>query len=425
MRPLYTWFYLFCAAAYAQNTLKITASYPRDGVCTTCALVLGSDLLDSWGTCDSQASWNGFNFQALEYVGENTWVTTLQYATEDVSKTIGITFALVNTAPGTQENTLHHKRAPPPSSNCSSLSSVVPLMLHVGAPIRIILQQTQTEAHYYPYFCTSEGILENIINVYSPQFGNARTLYVYKPPSLIENPQPREMDVLFVFDGLMVSVLGFHLNQLIVSGQIKDVLVVGIDSINRTLELSPTPCDFDACTSNCPPWVAGWDPKCKCDTPEYWKNHTGGLPRMLQFITSNVMPLIKEKYEIKLNPERTSILGTSLGGLAACYTPFLTPLITTGICMSPSLYWNCEEFSSEILLRMVRPGVRIYMDAGSGEPRILYPTRNAFARAKQTIGFFEGGNLWMKIWQNHYHDSGCFLRRMYEPLLRVFGVENK
>jgi predicted alpha/beta superfamily hydrolase len=246
------------------------------------------------------------------------------------------------------------------------------------------------------------------------------------PPGLIENPFSRQIDVLYVYDGQQVSILNIILDPMIITGLIKELVVIGIPSTgNRTYELSPTPCNFDACANNCPPYTSGLDPKCNCGTGEFSPARTGGLPKNIDFLLNTVKPVVEKQYGYTSTPKQSGILGSSFGGLAACYTPFLTSQITRAACLSPSLYWNCEEFNNTVLPSAFPNDIMLYLDAGTAESRILYPTRNAWSTILNTDGYNEGGNTFFKIWENHYHDTTAIIRRLYYSLMMLFGADSK
>jgi len=306
---------------------------------------------------------------------------------------------------------------------------ITPFLSAQGRHHKTILLAGTTVVRYYPYFCSSGGRIDNM-TIYSPQFSDFRQIFIYVPPGLIENPFPRQVDVLYVYDGQQVSIFNFLLDPLIITGLISEMVVIGIPStVNRTYELTPTPCNFDACANNCPPYTSGLDPKCNCGTGEFSPYKTGGLPKNIDFILNTVKPAVENQYRYTSIPERSGILGSSLGGLAACYTPFMTNQITRAACVSPSLYWNCEEFNNTVLPKYNTPNTNndmvLYLDAGTAEPRIMYPAKNAWTTLLNTDGFNEGGNVFLKIWENQYHDTTAILRRLYYPFMKLFGADSK
>lgn len=92
----------------------------------------------------------------------------------------------------------------------------------------------------YPFFFSSQGRLETIPSFASARLGNARNLYVFLPPSYDENRLKR-YPVLYMQDGrnLFEAALAFGgvewqvdetFEEMIVQGQAREVIVVGIDS---------------------------------------------------------------------------------------------------------------------------------------------------------------------------------------------------
>lgn len=113
----------------------------------------------------------------------------------------------------------------------------------------------------HPFFCTQQGVIQEIPNVYSPQLNNSRPVFIYLPPSMVENPLPRtNANLLVLLDGQVLPWFNQTIGVLAVSGAIEETVVVGVPSLpdTRTYELT-----FSVCKpcANCP----GGDPSaCNC-----------------------------------------------------------------------------------------------------------------------------------------------------------------
>lgn len=100
------------------------------------------------------------------------------------------------------------------------------------------------------------------------------------------------------------------------TGSIPPIIVVGIKSINRTRDFSPT------VSKNSP--------------------NSGNGPNYLDFIEKEVLTYVKKNY--RTHPF-TLLQGHSLGGLFTTYALMEKPnLFDAHLIMSPSFWWNKEEF---------------------------------------------------------------------------------
>ncbi|MBA4136110.1 MAG: esterase [Opitutus sp.] len=97
------------------------------------------------------------------------------------------------------------------------------------------------------------------------------------------------------------------------------------------------------------------------------------------FVLADVLPAVRRRYGLKLAPERTGILGASLGGLAAFDLAWHHPEVFGFVgVFSGSLWWRGEdgdaaaEQSSRLAHRLVRgterpPAVRLWFQAGTAD----------------------------------------------------------
>jgi hypothetical protein len=107
------------------------------------------------------------------------------------------------------------------------------------------------------------------------------------------------------------SMMSGILEQQAWAGQIPEMILVGIQNINRTRDFTPT----------------------KTENP-----NSGGSDRFLEFIEKEVIPLVEEKYRTR--PFRV-FAGHSLGGLLAFYTFISRPdMFNAYIAVSPVLHWD-------------------------------------------------------------------------------------
>ncbi|WP_437898719.1 alpha/beta hydrolase [Sorangium sp. So ce124] len=181
-----------------------------------------------------------------------------------------------------------------------------------------------------------------------PGFQGERNVRVYLPS---EGGNAGPSPVLFLFDGQNVFhddpsySGGWHLHQAVrdLSGRgLAAPVLVGIDhgGSERLTELSPFPGD-------------GSD---------------GRLDDFLGWITSEIVPAVRERFAVRRDPAGTAIGGSSMGGLAALYAHFRRPdVLGAALCMSPSLWFAERKIFDFIASQAVPASSRLYIDAGAQE----------------------------------------------------------
>ena len=143
-----------------------------------------------------------------------------------------------------------------------------------------------------------------------------------KRPIIISLPSGYEKGnsnypVLYLTDGLqnIWHALG-TIEVLTRTGSMPPVIVVGIESLDRNRDFSPTE------NKNSP--------------------GSGGGPKYLEFMEKELIPFIDSNY--RTQPFRI-LEGHSMGGLFAAYALMEKPkLFNAYIIMSPSFWWNNEEY---------------------------------------------------------------------------------
>ncbi len=162
-----------------------------------------------------------------------------------------------------------------------------------------------------------------------------RRFSVYVPPGGVKPGLP----LLIVFDGpvyqrtVRVPVM---LDNLIADGRIKPVAAVFVSQINRMVELEPN----EAFT---------------------------------QFITSELLPHVRQKYNTSSDPARNVVMGSSHGGLAANALAIARPDLFGGvISQSASLWWRppndtAPEYFARLIARAPKKPIRFYLEVGSFE----------------------------------------------------------
>ncbi|MGA2980085.1 MAG: alpha/beta hydrolase-fold protein [Terriglobales bacterium] len=156
-------------------------------------------------------------------------------------------------------------------------------------------------------------------------FGNTRLLRVWLPPDY-DGWGATRYPVLYLNDGQNLfdpatAFAGAHwrvgetATRLITEQKIRPLIIVGIDNTkSRANEYIPY--------KSKDPRVLNAQGKCYPD-----------------FLQSEVMPLIEERYSVLKGPENTGLGGSSLGGLIALYTQLAAPGVFGRLLIeSPSLF---------------------------------------------------------------------------------------
>lgn len=167
-------------------------------------------------------------------------------------------------------------------------------------------------------------ILGTIVEIYSKELSENRTLNIYLPEGYNENDSIN-YPVIYLLDGsadedfIHIAGLVQFFNFPWVNILPKSILV-GIANVDRRRDFTfPTSVEKD-----------------KKDFPT-----TGGSNKFIAFISNELQPFIEKNY--RTNSSKT-IIGQSLGGLLATEILFEKPqLFSKYIIISPSLWWDKES----------------------------------------------------------------------------------
>lgn len=175
----------------------------------------------------------------------------------------------------------------------------------------------------------------------SAVMGQEREINVWLPPGHGETG--RRYPVLYVLDGGQAQ--DFHhisgLAQLgTVNGSTRDVIVVGVASVDRRNEL--------ALRSSNPDLIAQYPTQ-------------GDSARFRRFLAEEVIPFTQTTFA---TGDTSVLMGESLAGLFVVETALKTPgLFDTYVAISPSLWWDDGELAgqAESLMEAYPPGPRTLM----------------------------------------------------------------
>ena len=195
---------------------------------------------------------------------------------------------------------------------------------------------------------TVVGNVKVLANLQSPELGNSRDILVYLPPTYETGSQ--KYPVLYTHDGqnLFDETTSFsgewHVDETMeeLSQEGIEAIIVGIPNAGaeRMDEYSPF---LD-------------------------EKYGGGRgDDYLAFIIQTLKPIIETDFRVKIGPQNTGLLGSSMGGFISLYGFFRHPEIfgLAGI-MSPSI-WFANGAIFRFMAQTPFVGGRIYMDVGTRE----------------------------------------------------------
>jgi enterochelin esterase-like enzyme len=173
-------------------------------------------------------------------------------------------------------------------------------------------------------------------------------LRVYLPPGYQTQRGGREYGVLLVYDGNQYTTAvptPMILDNMIAAHVIAPVIAVFLESPNRDVEFPPND-DFQ------------------------------------KFIGTELVPELRRHYRISRDPRKSTVLGSSYGGLAATYTAFEHPDIFGRVVSQSGSYgwapsaanqpfWRTPNPDAAWLIRQIaespRKPIRFHLDAGLWE----------------------------------------------------------
>jgi predicted alpha/beta superfamily hydrolase len=256
----------------------------------------------------------------------------------------------------------------------------------------------------YPFFQAQGGSLVKVNNFSSPQLGNSRTLRIYLPPSYGQNPLKR-YPVLYMHDGqnLFEASTAFGgvewqvdetADSLINSGQLDELIVVGVDNggANRIYEYTP------------------------CCDPQYGG---GGADVYERFLLETVKPYIDQNFRTLTSNKNTAIMGSSLGGLVSFYIGRRHPEVFSKLAgLSSSFWWNNQALTQQVEASTTKVAVNIYIDAGTSSDGLTETTRMRDALVAD--GYVQAKDLYYYVAQGASHNEASWAARLNLPLTYLF-----
>jgi predicted alpha/beta superfamily hydrolase len=252
----------------------------------------------------------------------------------------------------------------------------------------------------YPFFGAPIGMVSIVAGFESPQLKNRRSLRIYLPPSYQENAAKR-YPVLYMHDGQNLfdaksAAYGTEwgidetVNQLVATGVMDEVIVVGID--------------------NTPDRIAEYTPCCD-------PKHGGGkLDAYQAFVVDTVKPAIDKMLRTLPGKDNTAIMGSSMGAIASLVIAQNRPdVFSKAGGVSSSFWWNDKALVRQIPARVP---VRFYIDAGTDGDRIEETMQMRDAMLAR--GYVAGADLLYYQAEGGSHDEKSWAARVAKPLTWFF-----
>jgi enterochelin esterase family protein len=233
-----------------------------------------------------------------------------------------------------------------------------------------------------------------LFRVRSALLDNERRVWVYTPPGYTAGPDV-PYPLLVVFDGfayLRAIPTPTILDNLIAAARIAPCVALFVDNVDRDREL---PC----------------------------------YPPFADFLAGELLPWALERYAVTADPARTTVAGSSYGGLAAVYAGYHHPEVFGNVISQSGAYWwrPEEDVSHEWwLIRELaaspRLPLRFYLDVGIFENGFKDPSMLVANRYMRDV-------LRAKEYPVHYaeyaggHDYPCWEVTLPEALIALCGGE--
>lgn len=267
-----------------------------------------------------------------------------------------------------------------------------------------------TTLDVYPHFTTTKGRVENKWPSFaSTALGNTRNVWVYFPPTYLENARAK-FPVVYMHDGqnLFDPTKAFGGNEWKVdetfdaaaeSGAFREAIVVGPENTSqRMYEYTPT---TDATYGG------------------------GGGDKYLKMLVEELKPRVDAELRTLPSREHTVLIGSSLGGLISAYAG-TTSTSTFGLlgAMSPSTWWDNKVILSKVSATKgasLLP-LRVYVDSGdSGTSSDDMANTKLLADEYKGLGFVEGTTLKYVVQAGATHNEIYWAQRLPGALAFLLG----
>lgn len=273
-----------------------------------------------------------------------------------------------------------------------------------GANYRALPGQT---VDIYPHFVQAGGRYERRYSSFrSTKLGNTRGVWVYLPPSYDENPDPQNRyPVVYMHDGQNLFDPRYAFGGR--TWRVPATLDGGIDALDPSLHL---------------PEVVVVGPENTADriyeyTPTKGTEKDlegGGGDLYLDFLVSELKPVIDRELRTLPDAAHTVLAGSSLGGLITAYAGSKHAAVfgRLGI-FSPSTWWDGKVIISMVKASPQRP-LRVYVDSGDSGPSgdDSVNTRALADTYRRDLGYRDGVDFLYVLMPGAVHNEDAWAARL-------------
>lgn len=259
----------------------------------------------------------------------------------------------------------------------------------------------------YPRFATDQGQWSRLFTLHSTVLNNDRGVWVYLPPTYLENPTFRA-PVLYMHDGqnLMDPSAAFGgntwkvpetMDQGAADGTIAEAIVVGPENTggSRIDEYTPT---VDA-------------------------TYGGGKGDLyLRFLVEELKPRIDADFRTRPERATTALMGSSLGGLITAYAGVKKPEVFGLVGeMSPSTWWDNRVILTTVGTTGAAPNrpLKVYVDCGDQNDG-LEDTKD-LAQKYRDLGYVDDKDLLYVVQPGANHNEVYWAQRLPAALHFLLG----
>ena len=263
----------------------------------------------------------------------------------------------------------------------------------------------------YPHFTRALGAVSKAYPSFtSTKLPSTRGLWVYLPPTYIENTEAR-FGVLYMHDAqnLFSPDTAFGGNEWKVDetmdagaedGSIREAVVVGVEN---------TAARIDELTPSVDPSYGG-----------------GKAAQYLSMIVDEIKPTIDKDLRTLPGREQTAIMGSSLGGLVSAFAG-VRHADVFGLVgeMSPSTWWDGTMILGEVSTTPTRPAkpLRVYVDSGdSGASNDDVTNTTELAARYRKAGYTDNKDLLHVVQPGAIHNETYWASRLPAALHFLLGA---
>lgn len=137
------------------------------------------------------------------------------------------------------------------------------------------------------------------------------------------------------------------------------------------------------------------------------------------FLSLRLVPELARRYQLRLTPTRTALMGSSLGGLATIYGVARHPEVF-GVGLALSTHWPLggQQMVESLLNQLPKPKtVRIYSDAGTKDIDEQYRQWHFAAAEKfEAMGWQRDIDFKAELWPGTGHKEQWWAQRVEHPI---------